>query len=251
MTENKKAPPRPRQLRKRPELPFRLAAGRRKAIESLPPADQPTERLLQLGPAALTETELLAVLLRDAGEADPLEKAVHWQRLYDVPRGLLSSWPSNEIIRELGDEAAASVLAAAVLSRRLGYRKAGDGFLGRPVNGSYAAKLIYEEFGQGEQVVCGAMLIDSAGKRVGLVEISRGTSPPSSVEPLPILKEALIRGAEAILLFCTRPGPKLAHFSADLLLATTMTAACSKLGFELIDYLIVGKDHWVSLRDHR
>lgn len=94
----------------------------RGSMKSMPEADRPRERLFNQGSAALTDCELLAILL---GAGSPGERAIDLAARIlaghgGVPSGLLrSNFPSLCRFKGMGMAKASSVLAAIELSRRI------------------------------------------------------------------------------------------------------------------------------------
>ncbi len=72
----------------------------------------------------------------------------------------------------------------------------------------------------------------------------------ASVEPRQILREGLLRGAAAVVLFHTHPSGDPAPSREDLLFTRRMPHAGQVLGIHLVDHLVVGlTGRWVSLRE--
>src|SRR3990170_992645 len=93
---------------------------RRRTIEALPERDRPRERLFDVGPGALTDRDLVAVLLGTGGDGESvLELSERVSRT--VTLRLLPRVPVDDLlaIRGLGPARAAQLLAAAELGRRL------------------------------------------------------------------------------------------------------------------------------------
>jgi DNA repair protein RadC len=93
------------------------------------------------------------------------------------------------------------------------------------------------------------MFLDLRGRLMSEAELYRGTLNRSAVEPRKILKEALLRGASAVVAFHTHPSGCPAPSSEDLVFTRRLAEAGELVGVRLVDHLILGSaGRWVSLQ---
>ncbi|MCH9648005.1 MAG: DNA repair protein RadC [Deltaproteobacteria bacterium] len=217
-------------------------------IREMPLQERPRERLLSHGSETLSDAELLAVLLRTGSPGLPVmtlarELLEEWRGLGGMP-GL-----SYRDLRRrgLGAAKAASLLAAVEIGRRLALGKLQSGdVLSRP---SSVAAYLMLRYGRKHQEVMGALFLDSRHRLIASQEFFRGTLQRTSVEPRAILKEALLRGSAAIVLFHTHPSGDPSPSNEDILFTRRMVEAGDWVGVRVIDHFILGSaGSFVSLQ---
>ena len=217
-------------------------------LKRLPPEDRPRERLLRSGGVALSDAELLAVLLRTGR---PGLSAIEMSQEILAERGGLGGLLSSEAAHlrrgGLGGAKAAALLAAIELGRRLMRAS----FHQRELLNEPAAVAAYLglRYNSEDQEVMGALYLDVRNRLIAESDIFRGTQSRTAVEPRSILKEGLLRSAFGIILFHTHPSGDPAPSAEDLAFTRRMAAAGELLGIRLIDHMILGGGGtWVSLQ---
>ena len=217
-------------------------------IRELPERDRPRERLLREGGAALSDAELLAVLLRTGcAGASALDLARGLLAEAGGLAGLVTTEPAALCRRGLGPAKATAVLAATELARRLAHAELPDRLpLGHP---EAVARYLLLRYGERDQEVMGALFLDVRNRLLGEAELFRGTLSRAAVEPRAILKRALLASSAGVLLFHTHPSGDPSPSSEDLAFTRRMAEAGELVGVRLLDHLILGTSHrWVSLR---
>jgi DNA repair protein RadC len=211
--------------------------------------DVPGARLLRSGGEALSDAELLAVLVGGGRGGD---------RSLKLARGLLDEQGSLSalatatpaVLRHQGipGAGAATLLAALELACRLAKEQIPDSVpLSRPAQ---VARYLVLRYQQRDQELMGALFLDVRHRLIGEKEIYRGTLHRAAVEPREILKECLLRGAAGFVLFHTHPSGDPTPSSEDLLFTRRMADAAAIVGVELVDHLVLGATgRWVSLRE--
>lgn len=218
-------------------------------IRDLPEDERPRERLLSQGSEALSDAELLAVLLRTGTRGkSALRLATELLVEADGLPGLIGrSYP--EVRRPgLGRAKAATLLAGVELGRRLARAKLSEReLLARPRDVVEYLSLRYHLRGQ---EVMGALFLDGRQQLMGEKELYRGTLTETSVEPREVLKECLLRGAASVVLFHTHPSGDPTPSPEDLYFTRRMVEAAEVVGVELKDHLILaGGGRWVSMKE--
>jgi len=226
-----------------------LAVVRAELIRELPPEERPRERLLARGCQALSDAELLAVLLR-TGRRGTSALAVARRLLAEAGGlvGLAGSDPRTLRRPGLGPAKTASVLAAIEVGRRLARAELPERQpLSRPAKVASYLDLRYGHVGQ---EVMGALYCDARHRLLAERELFRGTLHRAAVEPREVLKEGFKHDAAAVVLFHTHPSGDPAPSREDLLFTRRMARAGEVVGLHLVDHLVVGRGGaWVSLRE--
>ena len=217
-------------------------------IRELPSDERPRERLLGNGGGALSDAELVAVLLRSGR---PGVSAL------DLARGLLrdrggleglQGASADELMRAgLGPAKAAGLLAAVEIGGRLARAELPTGeLLSRP---AAVARYLQLRYTRGGQEVMGALYLDTRNRLLSERELFRGTLNRAAVEPRAILKHGLLRDAAGLVLFHTHPSGDPSPSAEDLAFTRRLAEAGGVVGIRLGDHLILGRGRrWVSLR---
>ena len=217
-------------------------------LREMAPHDRPRERLLREGGSALSDGELLAVLLRTGcAGASALDLG---RELLATAGGLagLATLDGGALRRRgLGAAKAAGVLAALELARRVARAELPDRLpLGDP---EAVARYLLLRYAERDQEVMGALFLDVRNRLLGEAELFRGTLARAAVEPRAVLKQALLRSAAGVLLFHTHPSGDPSPSAEDLAFTRRMADAGELVGVRLLDHLVLGSGHrWVSLR---
>jgi len=203
-------------------------------------------RLISRGATALSEPELVAILVSQ-GQAghSALDCA---QGLLDTCGGLLGLFSCDFSVaraQALDDLQAAAVLAAVELCRRMAAAAAPVLQLEDP---ALVAHYLYLHHARVNQEVFGALFLDVHNRLAGQIAFFRGVHKRVFVEPQPILREAIRRNANGVLLFHNHPSGDPTPSRADHDFTERMRSACDLVGIELLDHLVLGGSAWVSLR---
>lgn len=174
-------------------------------ISDLHQADRPRERLAMLGPQALTNAELLAILLR---VGVPGENAVDvGQRLLQNFGGLrgLHRAPFKELTEQhgVGEAKASQIKAAIELGRRLTFEAPEEKLaINSPAD---AAALVQYEMSALEQEHLRVILLDRRNRVLAIVEVYKGSVNSSQVRVGELFKEAIRANASAVIVTHNHP----------------------------------------------
>lgn len=218
-------------------------------IRDLPQGERPRERLLEHGGRSLSDSELLAVLLRTGRRGvSALQLALDLLRENGGLAGLLTATPHSLRRNGIGPAKASALLAAVEIGRRLAKEQLMDREpLSRPVD---VARYLALRYHTCDQEVMGALFLDARSRLLGEREIFRGTMSRISVEPREILRECLQRGASSVYLFHTHPSGDPSPSAEDVLFTRRMAEAAEIVGLRLVDHVVLGSQgRWVSLKE--
>lgn len=218
-------------------------------VRELPAKERPRERLLTHGGRALTDVELLAVLLRSGRRGVSALTLAH-EILVSVGglAGLLGIDPRSLGCSGLGPAKRSSIFAAVEIARRLARAELPEREpMSRP---EAVARYLTLRYRRADQEVMGALYLDSRHHLVAEEEIYRGTLNRAAVEPRALLKQALLAGAASLVIFHTHPSGDPSPSAEDLAFTRRMADASEIVGLRLVDHLILGVgDRWVSLAE--
>lgn len=220
------------------------------AFQPLAPAatelpSDPRQRLLERGSGALTDTELVSIFL-DGECRDSEHSAGALLDLFGGVQGLANFDLKISRAQRLTDRQAVFLLTAIELGRRLHQKP--DRPLGLANPDEVAGFLAGQFRSVSDQQVIGVLFGDGNGRGLGFVECFRGTEFQLCIDTKPILREAICRQATSLLVFWFRPTLKPEVNSQDFSFRRKMSAACESLGFELLDFLLLSTEDWLSLR---
>jgi len=189
-------------------------------LKDNPASARPREKLLALGPAALADAELIALLLRTGlVGTSVLQLAEQMLGSFGGLAGLLRADPEQlKRIKGLGPAKRAELAAVLELARR-----------------SIAAEL-------GTRPLFDCRLIR-------LEEMFRGTLTQTSVYPREVVKRALELGAAAVIMAHNHPSGAAQPSRADEFLTHTLKSALALVDVRVLDHLVVGQGHAVSFAE--
>jgi len=212
--------------------------------------ERPRERMARLGAAALSNEELLALLL---GSGTSGESALdRSRRLLAAHGGLagLAGLTRDELIRERGiKEARGAVLLAAL---EIGRRLAVGAIAGRDLfnEPSLVKDYLRRARGDGTQERTGALYLNARNRLLrDDPEIYRGTLDRAVVEPREILKRALLTNAAGVILYHNHPSGDPSPSREDREFTRRLVAAAESVGLRLLDHIVVGREGCVSFRE--
>ena len=211
--------------------------------------ERPRERLLGLGAAALTDAELLAVLLRNGIAGKPvLELARDVLTRFGGCAGLLSATTSQILsVRGLGPAKTAELKAMVELTRRALQEEftAGDALTSPDAVRDYLrlclSALPHEAFM--------ALFLDSQHRLVAADELFRGTLAQTSVYPREVVKAALSCNAAAVIFAHNHPSGVAEPSRADELLTSALKQALALVDIRTLDHFIVAGNRVVSFAE--
>jgi DNA repair protein RadC len=171
-------------------------------LSQLPPGERPRERLLLVGPSALSLAELLAILLRTGvKDRDVLELSAAILGEFGDIRGLCRAAPEElRSIRGLGEAKASTLLAALELARRAERRGAGAGESWRERLAAWAVDLRDEDR---ERIQ--ALFLGNRDRILGEAAISYGGLEGAFLDARYLLRRAVRLDAETLILAHNHP----------------------------------------------
>jgi DNA repair protein RadC len=213
----------------------------------VPHHDRPRERLRRLGPAALTDADLLVLLIGSgtAHASGPLVASALLTR-FDTPVRLASADVSAlESVAGVG-RATAGRLAAAF---ELGRRAAVDVRLfGTPVRGpADVFRLMGPSLRDRPQEEFHALLLNTRHRVVRSVLVTRGILDASLIHPREVFRLAVGEGAAGVILVHNHPSGDPTPSDADRAVTRQLAEAGRVLGIPVLDHVIVARSGYTSL----
>lgn len=217
-------------------------------IHDLPTHDRPRERLFEQGASALSEAELLAILI---GTGTKSENAIMLaQRLLKASGGLyaLARTSPEEIaqIHGIGRAKAAKIIAAL----ELGFRLTTSALAKRPkINSAQDVVQLMQDMGTLTQEHVRVMLLDSSQCLISTKTLYIGTVNTAVIRVAEVLREAVIRNSPSFVLIHNHPSGETKPSPEDINLTRALVSAGQLMDIQLTDHVIIAGSEWVSLRE--
>lgn len=212
-------------------------------IKDLPKVDRPREKLIKYGSGKLSDSELLAILLRTGTKdlnvvelSKKILRIITKKGIIDVNYGMLSK------IHGLGPAKACEIVACFELGRRLLQNKKSTLILS-PENVWEELKDIRDN--KKEHFV--VFYLDSRNQEIQREVISIGTLNESLVHPREVFEPAIRNSAAQIIIAHNHPTGNPNPSEEDIKITTQLVEAGKLLGIELFDHVIVTKENFLSM----
>ncbi len=226
-----------------------MSADQKKSVKHWPEDERPRERLIAHGPAALSDAQLLAVLIKSGTQE---------RTALDLGRDLLDRFGSLAGIEQagiaeictvpgIGPAKAAEIKAAIELGRRHQRPSlAGASFCSSNDVASYYRPRMKDA----KQETFRCALLDAKNKILRDEVVSIGTLTASLVHPRDTFKAAIRESAAAVIFVHNHPSGDTRPSQEDILLTRRLVQAGEVLGIQVLDHIIVGDGGHFSFRDN-
>lgn len=233
--------PRPRRRRQPQPIPFPVwapavpAHRRRRA-----PGDGAADRLLDRGARALSNEELLGLVLgvESAAARRVLERAGGVAKLCQTPPGQAAQWPG------LSRSRLVRLFAALELGRRGVFPCDGKVPCFRSPN--EVARYLLARYGNSEVEEFGVLLLDTRGCLRRAEIVSRGSLTGALVHPRELFRVAVSYQAASVVLFHNHPSGNPLPSAADRQLTRRLQEAGATVGVPVLDHVVIGAGRWYS-----
>ena len=210
----------------------------------MPVNSRPRERLQNVGAHALSDAELLAIIL---------QKGTSKENVLDVSNRLISKYTLEKLpslslkelqaINGIGPAKAMQITAVFELSKRCNLSKDA----GKPIT---SAKNVYDyaspklQNSDREQFL--VLLLDSKNRVIKSETVSIGILNASIVHPREVFKSAIKESANAIIMVHNHPSGDPAPSKEDKAITDNFQEAGNLLNIEVLDHVIIGRDTFYS-----
>ena len=218
------------------------------SIMDLPADARPREKLLARGPQALSDVELLAIVLR-TGMAGKNVFQLSAELL--APNGvaglLQASAQSLKLTKGLGPAKQAELLAVFELARRaLGQQLQQREVFHTPGAIKHYLQL---QLAHKNHEVFAVLFLDNQNRLLATEELFRGTLSQTSVYPREVVMRALHHQSAAVVFSHNHPSGSVQPSRADEHLTQTLRAALALVDVRVLDHIIVGQGQALSMAE--
>lgn len=224
-----------------------------KTMKELPKEDRPYEKCLRLGAEALSDEELLSVIIRTGSRGE--------NSLELAKRVLTASYPSEGLVglmhmsladltsmKGIGQVKGIQLLCVGELSRRIWKRNLHQ----KPLSfhsPQDIAEYCMEDMRHGEQEELRMMCFNTKLILIKEVFLSKGTVSASVITAREVFIEALKCRAVNIILLHNHPSGNPSPSRDDLIFTENIKRAGELVGIRLIDHIIIGDNSYISLKE--
>ncbi|MEI6523035.1 MAG: DNA repair protein RadC [Bacteroidota bacterium] len=212
--------------------------------------DRPREKLILKGRQALTDAELLAIII---GSGTPKESAVELSKkilsLANNNLFLLGNLTLEDLkkVKGIGEAKAISIAAALEIGRR---RKESEPPKKLKIDSSKSAyEYIYQDLSDLPHEEFYVVYLKRSNEVIEKMSLSKGGLAGTVVDVRIILKRAIELQASALVLFHNHPSGNLKPSGADLDITKKIIEAGKFMDISVLDHLIIGHNKYLSLRD--
>ena len=217
------------------------------SIRDWPASDRPREKLLEQGPSALTDAELLAIFLRTG---------VQGLSAVDLARQLLSDFGGLRPLLEadqpsfcqhLGLGTAKYAQLQAVLE--MGRRHLAASLKHRPAmeNARTVGDYLKSQLRHGPHEVFACLFLDNKHRVLTFEILFNGTINSASVHPRQVVKRALAHNAAAVILSHNHPSGVAEPSQADIQITRRLCDALSLVDVRVLDHFVIGDGEPLSM----
>ncbi len=219
-------------------------------VKELPLSERPYEKCEKSGPAALSDAELLAVIIRSGSRneraADVASRVLTYSGSYPGLIGL-NYINMNELksIKGIGRVKAIQLLCIAELTKRMA-KATNEGRL-QMITPEAVAHYYMQDMRHLTREIVLLIMLDSKSKILKDMVISSGTVSSSLLSPREIFLNALKYEAVNVILLHNHPSGDPAPSREDIQITKRMKEAGNLIGIKLMDHIIIGDNRYVSL----
>ena len=219
-------------------------------IHQLPPDMRPREKILSLGPASLTDVELLALLLRTG---------VSGKNVFDIAHDLLKGFRGfagliHANAQELktfkgmaGTAKRAQLIAVLEIARRaLTQELRENEVMHSP---TVVKQYLQLELAQLKHEVFAVLFLDAQNRLLSYQPMFRGSLSQAMVYPREVAKTALTLGANGVVLAHNHPSGSVRPSKEDIELTKTLQEALGVIDVAVRDHIIVAQGKFFSMAE--
>lgn len=220
------------------------------SIQDWPEQQRPREKLLTLGPRALTDAELLALLLRTGcrGMNVIALSELLLQRFNGLDNLLAADHRKLTGIKGLGQAKITQLNAILELCRRVLSRKVNQSDV---INSPETTRQYLQIHFQGlQREQFGALFLDTRNRVISLEILFQGTLDSAAIYPREVVKHALHLNAASAIFCHNHPSGDTRPSQADIRITKTLKDALALVEVKILDHMIVGSGDILSMAEH-
>ena len=220
-------------------------------VRDLPTEERPREKLLLQGPRALSNAELLAILLRSGTKKKSVLRVAE-EILARIKEQGLSAMAHISVaelakIDGVGQVKAATLQAAIELGRRLALQSAGKI---KVIHGPEdVAQFAMPRFRFEQKEHFAVMLLNTKNHIIGMPEVSVGSLSASVVHPREVFRAAIDYAAASMILLHNHPSGDPTPSREDIAVTERLVKAGKVMDIPVLDHVVIGNERFTSLKE--
>jgi DNA repair protein RadC len=219
-------------------------------IKNIPKDERPREKLLKYGSNSLTNSELMAIILR-VGSKQDTAVTLSQKILGYEGRGLKNIADSNpEFLLKfhgISDAKAAQILAAVELGKRVSRIEKENKY--KITSPQDISGYVMEDMRYLKKEYFKIILLDTKNQILDLVTISIGSLNSSIVHPREVFNEAVKKSAASIILIHNHPSGDTNPSKEDINITNRLIEAGNIMGIKVLDHIIIGDGVYLSFKE--
>ena len=210
---------------------------------------RPRERLIQVGPGAVSTAELLAIILRTGGNGENVLRLAERLLLKfgSIPGLARATIPELMSVKGIGQAKAVEIKAALEIGRRL--MASAPEERPRVSSPADAANLLMSEMMFLEQEHLRLVLLDTRNRVLGTPNIYIGSLNTSVIRIGELFRAAIKANAAAFIVAHNHPSGDPSPSPEDINVTRQLVAAGKLLDMEVLDHIVIGHQRYVSLKE--
>lgn len=219
-------------------------------IKDMPLSERPIEKLYSHGVEALSNPELLAIIIRTGHREDTaIDVAARILNIDDRGIAYLADVTLEELtkVKGIGPCKASQIIAAIEIGKRLNKRGPHDKI--KVTSPSILADMIMDEMRDLHKEHFKIAIMDTKNQILAIENISIGTLNASIVHPRDVFKIAIKRNANSIILIHNHPSGDTTPSNEDISITNRLIDAGNLIGIKILDHIIIGDNKYLSFKE--
>ena len=214
---------------------------RKLSVKSWPKSEQPATKIIERGPEALSDAELLSVVLN---------RSTREQTEVETARDLLQRAGGLRKVFNL-DNLSSGEKAKLLAIKEIGKRLLKEGVTGQNFVRSPQAVTDYLTYSLRDlkREVFKVIFLDKSLRILGDKDLFFGTVDEAAVHPREIIRESLLQNASNLVLVHNHPSGKTEPSREDFEITQKIKAACQTVSIRVLDHIIIGENQYFSFSE--
>lgn len=218
-------------------------------LKDLPKNERPRERLTRYGADKLSNSELLALILRTGTKNDNvLNLCSSLLGEFGGINGLLNlSIKELKEINGIGEAKTAQILALAELSKRFNSFQSGEELIiSSPKD---VAFYMMKEMNNLKKEYFKIIMLNTKNMIISIKDVSIGSLNSSIVHPREVFVEAIKNSSAAVILCHNHPSGDCTPSKEDIAVTKRLKECGDLIGIEVLDHIIIGRKNFISFKE--
>ncbi|MEK6855938.1 MAG: DNA repair protein RadC [Nanoarchaeota archaeon] len=218
-------------------------------ILDLPKSSRPRERMLEKGAQALSDAELLAIILRTGTiNENVIDMSNRLINEYGLENLYQCSIKELQKIKGMGESKALQILAISELSKRQSLAKSSKSFVS---SAKAVFEIMHEKLKDEKQENFVVIHLNNRNYFIKEELITKGILDASIIDPREVFKSAIRNSASRVILVHNHPSGNPLPSKEDLEVTKKLIEAGDLLGIKVLDHVIIGKEEYWSWKENQ